>query len=506
MDIRTVPEQSLLDAATQILEESSATSPAPAPVLDLSVPPAPLAPAPVFDLSVPPVPAPLALAPVLDMSAPPAPPPAPAPAPMLRRRNVTPLNVFSDQKTENVLDSINPESNSFTYIPTWAQYRSFADVARGSTRSEDRPLDNVVFHNNVVTRRRVHDSLYNILDDVDEIKNNIPERAFLNISNNLRVVYDYISQNDIDNKYNESKSDVSQIARAFMEASRIDSSGISEFINTATDPVQEAKINRFASFNDVKIPRTHDEEKNAPINISEHKNTSTTHPTPIQRPISSRSVAGRSAATTEGKSAATTEGKSAATTEGKSAASSTANMPRTPVSSQQDSFANVEHKTDDDRVVASITVGALFDLFVQTLIMRYAPSMLGFMQALTNNLERSSTNIATNSVATQESRFKKYTKKIYEAFKWIICRAPLHKVWRVVMFLLWFNLAIFIGLITSIFTTINDWCTAALKSLLLLGIFLSEELLHLEHAANNNMFYLILLECTRLCRIRIETM
>ena len=481
MDIRTVPEQSLLDAATQILEESSATSPAPAPVLDLSVPPAPLA-----------------LAPVLDMSAPPAPPPAPAPAPMLRRRNVTPLNVFSDQKTENVLDSINPESNSFTYIPTWAQYRSFADVARGSTRSEDRPLDNVVFHNNVVTRRRVHDSLYNILDDVDEIKNNIPERAFLNISNNLRVVYDYISQNDIDNKYNESKSDVSQIARAFMEASRIDSSGISEFINTATDPVQEAKINRFASFNDVKIPRIHDEEKNAPINISEHKNTSTTHPTPIQRPISSRSVAGRSAATTEGKSAATTEGKSAA--------SSTANMPRTPVSSQQDSFANVEHKTDDDRVVASITVGALFDLFVQTLIMRYAPSMLGFMQALTNNLERSSTNIATNSVATQESRFKKYTKKIYEAFKWIICRAPLHKVWRVVMFLLWFNLAIFIGLITSIFTTINDWCTAALKSLLLLGIFLSEELLHLEHAANNNMFYLILLECTRLCRIRIETM
>jgi hypothetical protein len=497
MDIRTVPEQSLLDAATQILEESSATSPAPpplapAPVLNLSAPPTPppLTLAPVLDLSVPPVPAPLAPAPVLDLSAPPAPPPAPAPAPMLRRRNVTPLNVFSDQKTENVLDSINPDSNSFTYIPTWAQYRSFADVARGSTRSEDRPLDNVVFHNNVVTRRRVHDSLYNILDDVDEIKNNIPERAFLNISNNLRVVYDYISQNDMDNKYNESKSEVSQIARAFMEASRIDSSGISEFINTATDPIQEAKINRFASFNDVKIPRTHDEEKNAPINISEHKNTSTTRPTPIQRPISSRSVAGRSAATTESKSAA----------------SSTANMPRTPVSSQQDSFANVEHKTDDDRVVASITVGALFDLFVQTLIMRYAPSMLGFMQALTNNLERSSTNIATNSVATQESRFKKYTKKIYEAFKWIICRAPLHKVWRVVMFLLWFNLAIFIGLITSIFTTINDWCTAALKSLLLLGIFLSEELLHLEHAANNNMFYLILLECTRLCRIRIETM
>jgi hypothetical protein len=458
--------------------------------------------------STPPPPTAPVLAPSQEVPPPPPPPIAPSVS-LLRRRNIPRLNLFSEHKSETILHNINRDSNIVDNVqPEWTRFRSYAEIARANTRFEDRPLDNMVFHNNVVTRGKVQESMYSILDDVDEIKSTIPEKSFLNISNNLRVVYDYISQHDIDNKYNESKSSTNNIIGLTMDGTQ--NFGISEFINMATDSMQDVKSDTFASsLDEVKSTQPPPEESKTAIqdtnavrttlsDPSDSKATLRPPPPPIQRPTAdlNRSRTGLS----------------------------TAERPGTPAldsyifpNLQQGLFGNnpinltadenPEQKTEDNRVIASITIGALFDLIVQALILRYAPSVLGFIQAITNNMERNHSDSATANVTIRrESRFQKYTKKIYEIFKWTICQAPLNKVWRVVLFLLWFNLAILIGVITSLVTTINDWCTTVLKNLLLLGIFLSEELLRHEHIANNNVFYLVLLECTRLCRIRIETM
>jgi len=56
---------------------------------------------------------------------------------------------------------------------------------------------NMEFTNNVVTRERVQGSMYNILDQIEEVRESISENTYLNLSNQLRTVYDYISQNDM---------------------------------------------------------------------------------------------------------------------------------------------------------------------------------------------------------------------------------------------------------------------------------------------------------------------
>lgn len=66
--------------------------------------------------------------------------------------------------------------------------RTYADVVRDS-------LD-LRFRNNVVPRGRVRDALYNILEEIENIREHLSEHSYLKLTNDLRTIYDYITQDD----------------------------------------------------------------------------------------------------------------------------------------------------------------------------------------------------------------------------------------------------------------------------------------------------------------------
>lgn len=66
--------------------------------------------------------------------------------------------------------------------------RTYADVVRDS-------LD-LRFRNNVVPRGRVRDALYNILEEIENIRGHLSEHSYLKLTNDLRTIYDYITQDD----------------------------------------------------------------------------------------------------------------------------------------------------------------------------------------------------------------------------------------------------------------------------------------------------------------------
>jgi hypothetical protein len=93
------------------------------------------------------------------------------------------------ESNQDILFGINPIFNILG-INTQPTY---ADVAA----SEPSNLFNLQFSNNVVTRETVQTSMYNILEEIDNLRDNISENTYLNLSNQLRTVYDYIAQNDM---------------------------------------------------------------------------------------------------------------------------------------------------------------------------------------------------------------------------------------------------------------------------------------------------------------------
>jgi hypothetical protein len=94
----------------------------------------------------------------------------------------------SESKQSELLFDVNPIFN----ILGINTQRTYADVVG----SEPTNVFNMQFPNNVVTRERVQGSMYNILDEIEEVRESISENTYLNLSNQLRIVYDYISQND----------------------------------------------------------------------------------------------------------------------------------------------------------------------------------------------------------------------------------------------------------------------------------------------------------------------
>lgn len=76
-------------------------------------------------------------------------------------------------------------------VDTDVSQRTYADVVRESLN-----LNELRFSNNVVPRARVQDALHDILEEIEALRDSLADQSYLKISNNLRTIYDYITQND----------------------------------------------------------------------------------------------------------------------------------------------------------------------------------------------------------------------------------------------------------------------------------------------------------------------
>lgn len=105
--------------------------------------------------------------------------------PQLERQN-------AEEKKDNMPPPISHLFNTLRFGPL--PNVSYAEVAARNNNLRD--FTDMPFPNDVIPRNRAQDSMYNILDEIENLREQVPENAYLNISNQLRTVYDYISQHD----------------------------------------------------------------------------------------------------------------------------------------------------------------------------------------------------------------------------------------------------------------------------------------------------------------------
>jgi hypothetical protein len=111
-------------------------------------------------------------------------------------------NKSSEQQNYNRPSTPAPSSRRRN-LPPLSLPQTYADIVEAFslfTGGDPQELGN-----NVVPRNRVNDALYSILEEVENIRENLSENVYLLLTNQLRTVYDYISQNDLPGEAKEEK-------------------------------------------------------------------------------------------------------------------------------------------------------------------------------------------------------------------------------------------------------------------------------------------------------------
>jgi hypothetical protein len=376
-------------------------------------------------------------------------------------------------------------SNALNELINNFNNRSYADIVRG--RSEGNDLANLNFPNNVITRRKVRDALYNILESFEKIKESIPENLYLESVNNLRTIYDYITQND----------SVSSNSILGNWASSVDAFSTDE---KSQSPRQSQNINSGQT--------DHPALSRSDFLRSDLSN--------LHVSMNSRDVSDSSAESSDNDSSSDESESADQKDEATPSVQNNANSNEEEKSPAQRSITLTARMTsrilDDfkDSSSASGYIDALIPLMIRQLMRLYEPELSASQQ---NN--RSSGVIVDDHRESRTRRSNegqiglcdRYGAVMYDGIVWSISRAPLRNLWQILIFTIWFLIVSIFGLIHMVVAGINRISYAGIKKIILFGIFIVEEIFTAEQMIATNirygMLFLILRECLRICRQRV---